>query len=104
MSRRYRIEYLPLAERDLADIVDYIARDRPHNARAFLDRLDRTVGRLASFPRSGKAPNDERLRRLGYRLLIVDGYLVFYVIAGTAVQIRRVIHGARRYDFLLRNG
>jgi plasmid stabilization system protein ParE len=101
--RRYRVDYLPLAERDIVDIVDYIARDRPQAARAFVDRLDRAVARLAVFPRSGKRPNDERLQRSGYRLLVVDGYLVFYVLVGTAVQIRRVIHGARRYEFLLRN-
>lgn len=101
MSRRSRVEYLPLAERDIVDIVDYIARDRPQSARAFVDRLDRAAGRLAVFPRSGKRPNDERLRRLGYRVLVVDGYLLFYVIVGAAVQIRRTIHGARRFEFLL---
>lgn len=99
--RRYRVEYLPLAERDVIDIVDYIARDRPQAARAFVDRLDRAGARLAVFPRSGKRPSDERLQRSGYRLLVVDDYLVFYVVAGSAVQIRRVIHGARRYEFLL---
>ena len=101
MNRRYRVEYLPLAERDLLDIVDYIARDSPSAARAFVDRLDRATERLGIVPRSGKRPNDDRLRRLGYRVLIVQDYLVFYVIAGPIVQVRRIVHGARRYDFLL---
>jgi len=99
--RRYRIEYLPVAENDLLDIVDYIARDRPTAARAFVDRLDRAVARLAVFPRSGRQPDDQRLRAAGYRIVVVDDYLVFYVVRSSAVQIRRVIHGARRYDFLL---
>lgn len=99
--RRYRVEYLRLAERDIVDIVDYIARDRPQAARAFVDRLDRAAARLALFPRSGRRPNDKRLQRSGYRLLVVDDYLLFHVVAGSAVQIRRVIHGARRYEFLL---
>ena len=103
MKRRFRVEYLPLAEQDLLDIVDYIARDRPRAARAFVDRIDRAVDRLATFPRSGRRPHDERLQRLGYRVLTVDGSLVFYVIRRTVVQIRRVIHGARRYEFLLGN-
>ncbi len=101
--RRYRIEYLPLAERDLLDIVDYIARDRPHAARSFVDRLDRVVARLAIFPRSGKYPNDDRLRRSGYRIVLVEDYLVFYVLVGSVVQIRQVIHGSRRCEFLLPN-
>ena len=29
------------------------------------------------------------------------GILVFYVLIRRTVQVRRVIHGARRYDFLL---
>jgi toxin ParE1/3/4 len=101
VSARYRLEYLPVAERDLLDILDYIARDRPAAARAFVDRLERAIDRLAIFPRSGREPEDDRLRQLGYRVLVVEDYLVFYVVTGRTVQIRRVIHGARRHDFLL---
>jgi toxin ParE1/3/4 len=101
VNRRYRVEYLPVAEQDLLEIVDYIARDRPQAARAFVDRLDRAVTRLETFPRSAKRPKDERLRRLGDRVLVVEEFLVFYAITDRTVQIRRVIHGARRYDFLL---
>lgn len=101
MSGRYRLEYLPTAQQDLLDMLDYIARDDPRAARAFVDRVERAIGRLARFPRSGRQPLDARLRRRGYRMLVVDDYLVFYVVTRRAVQIRRVLHGARRYDFLL---
>jgi len=33
--------------------------------------------------------------------LVVDKYLVFYVVKSKTVQIRRVIHGARQYEFLI---
>jgi toxin ParE1/3/4 len=49
----------------------------------------------------GSVPKDERLQRLGYRMLIVSKYLVFYVIKGEVVQIRRILHGSRQYQFLL---
>ena len=101
MKPRYSIEYLPAAEQDLVDLLDYIARDDPDAARNFVDRIDQAVGRLALFPRSGQQPRDGRLRRLGYRVLVVGNYLVFYVIVSRRVEVRRVIHGARRYDFLL---
>lgn len=100
MSPRYAVEYLPAAQQDLSDLLDYIARDNPRAARGFVDRLERTVGRLAQFPKSGRRPRDPRLDRLGYRVLVVDDYLVFYVIRRRTVQVRRVIHGARRFDFL----
>jgi len=101
VSRRYRVQYLPLAERDLTDIVDYVSRDAPEAARAFVEGVDRAVARLALHPRSAPQPRDQRLRRLGYRTLVVDNYLVFYVVIGRTVQIRRVIHGTRRHEFLL---
>ncbi|MFI5339892.1 MAG: type II toxin-antitoxin system RelE/ParE family toxin [Candidatus Methylomirabilales bacterium] len=101
MTKPYDLRYLPAAEQDLLDILDYIARDNPDVARRFVDRVDQAVGRLASFPKAGRQPRDARLRRLGYRVLILDEYLVSYVIKGRAIQVRRVIHGARRYEFLL---
>ena len=101
MSGPYDVRYLPAAEQDLLDILDYIGRDNPDAARDFVDRVDRAIGRLAFFPRCGPQPRDARLRRLGYRMLVVDDYLVFYVLIRRTVQVRRVIHGARRYEFLL---
>ena len=101
MTARYRVEYLPAAERDLLDILDYIARDRPVAARAFVDRLERAIGRLAQFPRAGRLPSDDRLRRPGYRILFVGNDLVFSVLTRRTVEIRRVVHGARRYEFLM---
>ena len=103
MSASYRVEYLPAAERDLLEILQYIARDRPAAARTLVDRFDGAIDRLRRFPRSAPHPKDDRLRRLGYRVLVVEDYLVFYVLSGRTVQIRRVIHGARRYEFLLRD-
>lgn len=101
MSRRYSVRYLPAAQQDLLDILDYIARDNPATGHAFVDRIDRVIGSLARFPKSGRVPRDARLRRAGYRMLVVDDYLVFYMVVRRTIQIRRVIHGARRYEFLL---
>jgi len=33
--------------------------------------------------------------------LVIGNYLVFYVIKGKTVEIRRILHGQRRYDFLI---
>ncbi len=101
MKGTYDLRYLPAAEQDLLDILDYIARDNPDAARAFVDRVEEGIGHLAVFPKSGRQPGDARLRRLGYRLLVVEDYLVFYVVTRRTVQVRRVIYGSRRYEFLL---
>lgn len=66
-----------------------------------LDSLNRRVMRLVDFPLLGVVPKDTRLQKKGYRVLVVDDYLMFYVLKGRTVRIRRVIHGARQYKFLL---
>ncbi len=41
------------------------------------------------------------MRNCGYRILVVRDYLVFYVVAGDEVQVKRIMHGARMYRHLL---
>lgn len=101
MSKPYDIRYLKTAESDLIDIFKYIKKDRPSAASSQLDKLDKSISQLALNPFIGVIPKDERLKKLGYRILIVEKYLVFYVVKTKSVQIRHIIHGARRYGFLL---
>lgn len=102
MSKKYSIRYLSTAENDIEDIFDYIYQDNPSAAQCLLEKFDKTIFKLASHPYLGIIPNDIRLKRLGYRMLIIDNYLVFYVIKKTTIQIRRIVHGARQYRFLVK--
>jgi len=101
MTNPYTIRYLKTAENDLIDIFDYIKQDKPSVAATYLERFDHGISRLASNPFIGLIPKDGRLNKLGYRILIVDKYLGFYVVKSKTVQVRRVIHGARQYEFLI---
>jgi len=101
VSPVFTMRYLSSAQRDLFEILEYIKKDRPGAASGVMDKFDKSIGNLAASPELGIIPKDERLKRLGYRVLVVDKYLVFYVLKPKTVQIRRVIHGARRYSFLL---
>ena len=100
MSEPYAIRYLSTAENDLIEIIEYIKKDNPTAAISQLEKFDKSISQLAMNPSLGVIPKDERLNKLGYRMLIVDKYLVFYVVKTETVQIRRIIHGARRYSFL----
>jgi toxin ParE1/3/4 len=96
----FTIRYLSTAQRDLVEIFAYIKKDRPEAASGLLRKFDKFIAHLAANPELGTIPKDERLKRLGYRVLVIDKYLVFYVLKHKTVQIRRVIHGARKYNFL----
>ena len=97
----YKIRYLKTAQKDLDDIFTYVAKDNPGAAASLLENFDQTIIRLAVNPELGRVPLDDRLKMMGYRMLIIQRYLVFYVVKKRTVQIRRIVHGARRYAFLL---
>ena len=42
-----------------------------------------------------------KLREFGYRVLIMESYLVFYIIRGQTVEIHRVVHGSRNLNHLI---
>ncbi|MFH0727060.1 MAG: type II toxin-antitoxin system RelE/ParE family toxin [Pseudomonadota bacterium] len=101
MTAPLEIRYLSTAERDLEDIFKYIRKDKPDAAASFLEEMDRSISGLSRNPHLGVVPRDERLEKLGYRVLIIRKYLVFYVVKKEVIQIRRILHGARQYSFLL---
>ena len=99
--KRRPVVYLPSAEADLVEAVDYIRRDSPAAAEAWLERTDKALSRLGSFPESGALPKDPRLAARGYRVLVIGEHLAFYTVRPSSVEVLRVLHGRRLYSFLL---
>jgi toxin ParE1/3/4 len=89
-----RVEWRPLAEQDLAEIVQYIAADSPRAAYDVHDRIRDRVGNLSKHPKLGRPGRVKATREL-----VVTGtpFLVAYRIEGEIVTILRVLHGARRW-------
>ncbi len=48
------IEWAPTAEKDLFEIIDYIAQDSPQYASLFYDLIQKRVEDLGSFPKLGR--------------------------------------------------
>ncbi len=98
MPGKYSIRYLPVAVDDLLSIYDWIAFDSPVRAAAFTEKLDKRIGGLATHPFLGRVPKDEKLADYGYRVLVIESFLVFYVVRGHVIEIHRVVHGSRHLD------
>ena len=98
---KYSIEYLPLAYDDLEDIFTYIIEDDPEAAATLLNEIDTAILHLEEFPDMGVTPKNRRLANKGYRMLVVNAYLVFYVVTGNVVEIRRIVSSKRNYTKLL---
>jgi len=101
MPSKYTVRYLPSADKDLVSILDWITKDNPRRAVEFVDRIEKRIEKLETHPFSGVIPRHPKLRDYGYRILIIEKYLVFYVVRGKTIRIHRVIHGSRHYEDLL---
>ena len=84
------------ARRDVREIGDFIARDKPEAAMRWASRIMDTVGRLAIFPSSGRAVPE--LERNDLREIILEGYRIVYQIRGEAVIVLTVFEGHMRLD------
>lgn len=65
--------------------------------------IEKAVMRLEEYPFSGQYVLDEPLKTRGYRKVIVNNYLVFYLVneAEEQVIIMRILYGARKYQTIL---
>ena len=86
---------------DLKDIVSYINTLSPQAALRYYDLIIEKIGSLAKMPEGCPFVRDVVLKAKGYRYLIVENYLVFFVVKADTVQIRRIIYSKRNYEWLL---
>ena len=86
------------AESDLDEQSEYLGRDDPSSAERFLAAAYRAFRDLAETPGLGRLRRFRAARLHGLRSWRVrgfDNWLVFYRVTDNAVEIVRVLHGAR---------
>ena len=98
---QYNVKIFPTAQSDLKNIVDYLNTLSPAAAVRHYDLIVEKVGALQTMPERCALARDTQLRLRGYRLLIVENYIVFFVITGNTVEIRRILYAKRQYKELL---
>ena len=86
------------AEQDLIEIWLYVAQDNARAADRLLDAIDDACGRLAEHPHMGPARTDLAPE---LRYLVIGSYLILYREVAAAIEIVRVVHGARHLADLL---
>lgn len=89
-----RIVWSDVAEADLDQLYDYIARDVPYYAEQFLDRLIEAVAVLKEHPQLGRQVPEAEDRE-DVRELIYQSYRIIYLVDRAQVSILTVIHGSR---------
>lgn len=84
----------PLALERVEAIADYIAEGNVEAARVFLIDIFAAVGRLRSFPQSGRTVPE--VNRNDIREIIFKKYRVIYRVGRQQVSILTVRHGKQR--------
>lgn len=101
---KLRVFRARLAELDLTEHVDYLARQNPTAALRFIEAVERAFERLAQNPKLGPLqdfdhPALRTVRR--WPIPAFSTYLIFYQITDEGVRVLRVLHGARDIPALL---
>jgi toxin ParE1/3/4 len=98
----YKLSYLPVANRDITDAVNYIAETliAPKAALDLLDALDTSISRLKDFPYSCRVYQPVKPLEREYRIMTVINYVVLYTVneQEKLVEIYRVIYAKRDLD------
>jgi len=96
----YNVRFLQEALDDLEEIVCFIARDNRAAALSMYDMIIEKAQSLSTFPKQGPYIADAKMRKAGYRTILIKPYIAFYRVMGRNVFIYRVIHGATDYPML----
>ena len=100
----YKLKYLPLAQKDLSDIISCFGDNlkAPKAARDLLDAFEKSIIRLQQFPYSCKVYQPIEPLEGEYRMMSVKNHLIFYVVTEHAVEIQRVIYAKMDIENLIK--
>jgi addiction module RelE/StbE family toxin len=86
-----RIKWSPLSIRQVTDIAQFIAEDKPTAANKWVDSVFATVEKLSTFPLAGRIVPE--LQREDVRELIHGNYRIIYQVSQSEVEILTLRHG-----------
>ena len=101
--RKYNIEYSKESKQDLIGIKQYIKCNlqEPEIAQKLITKIRTQIDSLKYTPEIYAIIDDDIIKILEIRKLIVDNYIVFYRIKDNNIQIVRVMYGRRNWINLL---
>ena len=101
----YKIIITELAERDVEQTARYIAKElqNPIAANRLLDDIESAVASLETMPKRYALVKNEDLANLGFRLLVIHNYLIFYIVREDkkTVTIERFLHSRRDWIHII---
>ena len=92
--KKYNIEYSKEAKEDLIRIKQYIKYNlqEPETANKLISKIRMSIKTLKDIPEIQAIIDDDIIRKLEIRKLIVDNYIVFYRIKNDNIEIVRIMY------------
>lgn len=103
MTEAYDVQFLETALADMSEILEsFIALGSRQGAVRLQQKIIKSAGLLELFPYAGSKVPDEKLAASGFRMVVIEKYLMFYKVAETekTVLIYRLLNGKRDYPLL----
>lgn len=91
-----RIKWTEPALEDALAIQNYIKRDSPYYAQAFIEKLMTRVELLETPPMMGRIVPEYQMEHL--REIVFHTFRIIYSVTDDAVFILTIIHGARNLE------
>ena len=102
MAERFTVIWTPTAERDLVDIIRYIAAENARNAKRVALRLKQRVQKLDRYPKRGRyVPELRNINIYLYRELIISPWRIIYRIEKQVVYVLAVLDSRRDLESIL---
>ena len=99
MSKQYNLIILPEAQKDIRDIVIYIARElaAPQAALNLQVEFEKAINTLAERPKRIKTVNEQPWKDVGIRKIRVKNYYIYFLVDDdeVAVKVNAVIYTGR---------
>ena len=103
-SNQYSLEFLPSAMNDITEIVSsFVMAGSKQGAIRIKNKINKAAEQISNFPYSGVSVPEPKMSKQGFRMIVVEKYLMFYRIFEDEkkIIIYRVLNGKRNYPALM---
>ena len=100
---KYNIEYSKESKQDLIGIKQYIKYNlqEPETAQKLISKIRNEINNLKHNPEIHSIIDDDLIKKIEIRKLIVNNYIIFYRIKKDNIEIVRIMYGKRNWINLL---
>lgn len=103
LNKEYRLRFLGTFEKDLNETIDYIQYNlnNPTAAINFVNDVEKAIYGRLECPLVFEPYLSRKERKHKYYRIYVNNYIIFYVVIGDVMEVRRLIHKSREYIALI---